>query len=64
MKAPFIVSQFFSFIMFIGSLVYLFIWVRPYVSMEFYKIQNAFRAISLIVMVSNKYGGIIMLDCL
>jgi hypothetical protein len=62
MKAAFIVSQFFALCGFVGSVIYLFIWVQPHLAFEFYKVHNFFRAISVLIIIVNKYGGIIMLN--
>jgi hypothetical protein len=61
-KSPFMISLLFSLIFLIAYSIYFFVWVKNQRHLELYKINNIFRAVSLVIVVVNKFAGIILLD--
>ncbi len=62
MPSQFLISQFVGLACLIGYFIYLFIWVKPHLVYELYKIHNVIRVISVLVIVINRFGGIIMIN--
>lgn len=64
MGTQFLISQFVALSFLIAYLIYLFIWVRPVLVYEFYKIHNFVRVAFILLAVVNRFGGLIALNIL
>lgn len=62
MNTNFLASIVLSLVLLIAYILYFLFWVRPFRLFELYKINNLARIIGLVVMASNRYGGIIIID--
>lgn len=62
MDTTFLASVILSLVLLIAYVFYFLFWVRPFRLFEIYKVNNLARVIGLVVMVSNRYGGIIIID--
>jgi hypothetical protein len=64
MATQFLISQFVALTFMIAYIIYLFIWVRPVLVYEFYKIHNFVRVAFILLAVVNRFGGLIALNIL
>jgi hypothetical protein len=64
MPTQFLISQFVALSFLVAYLIYLFIWVRPVMVYEFYKIHNFVRMGFILLAVVNRFGGLIGLNIL
>lgn len=62
MNTNFLASICLSLVLLIAYILYFIFWVRPFRLFELYKINNLFRIVGLVVMATNRYGGIIVID--
>jgi hypothetical protein len=64
MGTQFLISQFVALSFMIAYLIYLFIWVRPVLVYELYKIHNFVRVAFILLAVVNRFGGLIAINIL
>jgi hypothetical protein len=62
MNTIYLASIIISLVLLIAYAIYFLFWVRPFRLFELYKLNNMARVIGVVVMASNKYGGIIFID--
>lgn len=62
MSLSFLASIILALTVLICYLVYFLFWVRPFRLFELYKFNNLFRVVGLVILASNRYGGIILID--
>jgi len=64
MKTQFLISSFVGIVFFIAYVIYLFVWVKPHIVYELYKIHNFLRCVFLVVIIINRFGGLVGLNLL
>lgn len=62
MNTNFLASICLSVVLLLAYALYFIFWVRPFRLFELYKINNIVRIIGLVVIATNRYGGIIVID--
>ena len=61
-STTFLASVALSLVILIAYSIYVLVWVRPFRLFELYKVNNIVRVIGLVIMASNNFGGIILID--
>ena len=61
-STTFLASVALSLVILIAYSIYVLVWVRPFRLFELYKVNNIVRVIGVVIMASNKFGGIVLID--
>lgn len=61
MSTTFLSSVILSLVLIAAYAIYFLFWVRPFRLFELYKINNLVRVIGVLIMASNRFGGLILI---